>query len=272
MDEIQHRQLRELFNPEGSDLRRLQKRQVEMLKYLDDICQANNIKYWLAAGNLLGYVRHFGEFIPWDDDIDIELEKKEYDRLVTVLKQQRHPDFEVQDGYNDRYFEVHFAKLRDKHSIVAEPETDLYRLRGCYIDIFPMRRGVPKVIRLTTVIRQHYFGYVARHIDNTKLRKALTLVGKYMLQRGLFPFVNTLVRPFSRKDIVYHTPTSVAVDYNPRRLANLYPLQRIKFEGIEVNAPFNPDGFLHDMYGDYMTVPDPDKLHFHFDRNRITWM
>ena len=100
MDEIQHRQLREHFNPEGSDLRRLQKRQVEMLKYLDDICQANDIKYWLAAGNLLGCVRHFGEFIPWDDDIDIELEKKEYDRLVTVLKQQRHPDFEVQDGYN----------------------------------------------------------------------------------------------------------------------------------------------------------------------------
>lgn len=271
MDESLHLELRQRFNPDGSDLRRLQLRQIDMLKYLDNICRKNDIKYWLAAGNLLGYVRHFGEFIPWDDDIDIEIEYNDYKRLIAILKKEQHPDFEVQHGSNDRYFEVHFAKLRDKHSFIPEAETDLYRLKGCYIDIFPMRRGFKSVIKFTTNLRRRYFGILARRVKFMPLRKMLTIVGKGLLIQGFFPLINTIVRPFSRKDIVYHSPAAVAVDYNPRRIANLYPLQRIVFEGIEVNAPANPDGFLRDMYGDYMTVPDPDKLHYHFDREKIIW-
>lgn len=61
------------------------------------------------------------------------------------------------------------------------------------------------------------------------------------------------------------------MDFAPRRLENLYPLQRVVFEGVEVYAPGNTDGFLRDMYGDYMTVPDPDKIRFHFDRDKIVW-
>lgn len=271
MDKEQHERLRKRFNPEGSDLRRLQLRQVEMLKYIDDVCRRNDIKYWLAAGNLLGYVRHFGEFIPWDDDVDIELETSEYKRLIAALKAESHPDFEVQDGYNDRYFDVHFAKLRDKHSIVSEAETDLYRFRGCYLDIFPLRRALPPVIVFTTELRKRYFGYVARNIKNTYLRKALTLAGKYAFLRCLFPALSFITRPFTKKDIIYHSPSSVAVDFAPRRLENIYPLQRVVFEGVEVYAPGNTDGFLRDMYGDYMTVPDTDKIHFHFDRDKIVW-
>lgn len=72
------------FNKEGTILRKHQLRMLDMLSYIDTICRENNIKYWLAGGTLLGAVRHQG-FIPWDDDVDIELFKEDFDRLLTLL-------------------------------------------------------------------------------------------------------------------------------------------------------------------------------------------
>ena len=65
-------ELRERYNPDGSILRKQQLRMLEMLQYIDFVCKKHNIRYWLCSGTLLGAVRH-GGFIPWDDDVDIEM-------------------------------------------------------------------------------------------------------------------------------------------------------------------------------------------------------
>ena len=54
------------------------------LTYLDGVCRANNIKYSLHGGALLGTERN-GKLIPWDDDLDISMEREEYNRLVSVM-------------------------------------------------------------------------------------------------------------------------------------------------------------------------------------------
>ena len=68
-------ELKEKYNPDGSDTRRAQLRMLEMLHFIDDICKKNNIEYYINSGTLLGAVRH-GGFIPWDDDLDICISRK----------------------------------------------------------------------------------------------------------------------------------------------------------------------------------------------------
>ena len=65
------KELRSIYNPEGSVLWQMQERMLELLMVVDSICRKHNIPYWLSGGSMLGAVRHQG-FIPWDDDLDIE--------------------------------------------------------------------------------------------------------------------------------------------------------------------------------------------------------
>jgi hypothetical protein len=69
-------ELRERYNPEGSLLRRQQTRMLEILLEVDRICQKHDIRYWLSSGTLIGALRHDG-FIPWDDDLDIEMMRED---------------------------------------------------------------------------------------------------------------------------------------------------------------------------------------------------
>ena len=81
---MNNEELRKRFNPDGSMLRRQQMRMLEILIEVDRICKKHGIPYWLSSGTLIGAVRHNG-FIPWDDDLDIEMMRKDYLRLLQVL-------------------------------------------------------------------------------------------------------------------------------------------------------------------------------------------
>ena len=68
--------LKARFNPEGSLLRRQQLIMLDMVTELDRICKKYHIQYFLYWGTLLGAVRHDG-FIPWDDDLDVGVLRKD---------------------------------------------------------------------------------------------------------------------------------------------------------------------------------------------------
>ena len=68
-------------------LAEVKKIEIEILDYIVSVCEANNLRYFLAGGTLLGAVRH-GGFIPWDDDIDINMPRPDYDKLVEIMKEK----------------------------------------------------------------------------------------------------------------------------------------------------------------------------------------
>ena len=66
-------------------LREIQLAELEILIEFDRICKLHNLKYSLAAGTLLGAIRHKG-FIPWDDDIDVCMPRPDYEKFIELFR------------------------------------------------------------------------------------------------------------------------------------------------------------------------------------------
>ncbi len=120
---------------EELSLEEIKKVQLDILIYVDKVCKKHHIKYSLADGTLLGAVRHKG-FIPWDDDIDILLERNEYNKLLKVLYDEKDSKFKVYSLIDEGYF-YPYAKVSDTDTRIKEKNWPDYKDLGVNIDIFP---------------------------------------------------------------------------------------------------------------------------------------
>jgi len=121
----------------NEQLRQLQLVQLEILIEFDRICRKNNINYSLDGGTLLGAVRHKG-FIPWDDDIDIIILRKDYDKFYEACKKDLNTDkFFLQEERTDKYYYTGFPRMRRKNSVLVRAGHEHMKYqRGVFIDIF----------------------------------------------------------------------------------------------------------------------------------------
>ena len=110
--------------------------ELNILKYLHELCEKHDIKYFIDFGSLLGAVRH-GGFIPWDDDTDISLARDEFERLYEVLVKEQHPyyrliSFRETPGYPFSYMRVYDIRTRHDAELI-----DKSVVLGTCVDIFP---------------------------------------------------------------------------------------------------------------------------------------
>jgi lipopolysaccharide cholinephosphotransferase len=249
------------YNPDGSDLRRMQMRMLEMLTFIDDICSKNNIEYWLGAGTLLGAVRH-GGFIPWDDDLDIELQKDDYLKLIKILTKESHPDFVIQTHETDCNYVLPFAKLRDKRSLITEHKNcdRNYKFRGIFIDIFFLEKGNNFLVRTAVNIQKIPFALTLLKNDPFGLLVSLRNFSYFNIHKIFLPLLRILVKISKIENFVLPLGTGF---HATRNLPDILPLSKINFEGYYFNAPRQPDSYLREIYGAYMKLPDEDKRRVH---------
>lgn len=249
--------LRRRFNPDGSLLRAHQLRMLDILFEVDRICRKHHIPYWLSSGTLLGAVRH-GGFIPWDDDLDIEMMREDYLRLMRVLPDELPPYLALQTADTDPAYFYFYAKVRDRRSRMCETNgyDRLWRERGVYIDIFPIERHPVALHLLTERLAGHAYKIWRTSTDDHRSLRRVRRIYK-LNYCFAHPLLRCLCRLLPGK--VYTSGMGIPF-HNPRYRDEIFPLSTATFEGCEFPVPHNADAYLRHMYGDYLRLPDLDKL------------
>lgn len=260
--EIDEKSLKERFAPEGSSLRRHQLRMLEILIEVDRICRKHSITYWLSSGTLLGAARHRG-FIPWDDDLDIEMLDSDYKRLMRVLPEELPEHLALQSQATDPNYFYFYAKIRDRKSVLEEnvPYDQYWRERGIYIDIFPLHRQPGVIHRLSVLAQGHCYKMVRKmQGDGTKMWKVRLWTG--FNRRIFYPILRLMCRLLPG-EVTY----ALGVPYgDPRRMNDILPVSEGCFEGYPFPIPRDMHKALTLKYGDYMRLPDLNKVQTHVSK------
>ena len=247
------------FNPDGSLLRRQQMRILDILLVVDGICRRHSLDYWIGSGTLLGAARHKG-FIPWDDDIDIEMPTEHYNRLLEILPHELPSHLKLQTADTDPGYFYTYAKVRDTRSHLEDIAgyDRIFKYQGLYIDIFPVERTHRWLHWISQ--RTHGRTYVAFKNNNDdavclkKVRRILWWNNKFV-----FPVLRALA-----KLMPCRTYYGLGIPFSKeRRIDCVYPLRDMDFEGHKLLAPRDADTYLRHLYGDYMRLPDLTKLAQH---------
>lgn len=227
-----------------------------MLEDFDKFCSENDIEYWLEGGSLIGAHFHQG-IIPWDDDLDLAMTRKSWEKLESL--KPKWDNMILQNYENDKNFNsVKFYKLRDKHSYLNDGRywsSKSNEHQGLFVDIF-VYDDTP---------------YTSYEETPSSYKENISKVWK---NRQLFELLHFF--PFEKKHREFLESTQCKNDeYKYMRLdfrcttrdnkhyflkkSEVFPLQRVKFGEKFYPAPKNINYYLGTQYGNIVKYPPKEK-------------
>lgn len=256
--EVNDEQLKQKYNPEGSALRRDQKELLRMLKKVDAICKEHNLKWWLSSGTLLGAARHKG-FIPWDDDIDIVMLRKDARRLEKILLKMEDEEFVFHSMRSDVEYVNCFGKYRKRVGRISvnNRRYDYYKWRGIGFDIFSLEKTSFFAAKAASTIYgnlQHLTSYIRWGF----IRKPLIRFIELLCLCIVFPILRVigLINPKGE----YHYSLGQGWSKHTFFMSDTFPLTTAEFEGEQMPVPKNTDAYLTRVYGDWRKLPTDEQI------------
>ena len=245
--------------------------ELELLNYFKTLCNRYNLSYYLAYGTLLGAIRHAG-FIPWDDDIDLMMPRKDYKKLCNIMKNIKNR-YKLLSIETNKEYNLPLAKIIDSNTILKQsynynekPEL------GVYIDIFILdglpedEKQIDKILRKEKILRI-YWAMAIRKID-LKGRNMLISLCRDIIS---LPFKIIGPRYFARKmnkiasKYCYDKSRIIGVinfGEGERDIFEKHVIEGNKeasFEGELYKIPTLYQEYLCKIYGNnYMTIPEPE--------------
>lgn len=246
-------------------LRELQKVELEILVEVDKFCKKHHIIYSLYAGTAIGAVRHHG-YIPWDDDVDICMTRKELNRFRECWKQDPIPGYYFENCLDDPCCGTTHAKIRKEGTLFISLGDDESRgHHGIWIDIFPLE----KIQTGWSTINVYWHAAVLNLLTRANICMLNDSLGKSLIRKAvrMIPYsfrkliIQRLWQWASMNDI------KISGNYAWGSFSALYAFKYrfpstlideivpINFEGKSFSIYGNYDVMLRNIYGDYMKLP-----------------
>lgn len=256
------------------DINELKAIQTDILRIVHNYCESNGLLYFLSYGSLIGAVRH-GGYIPWDDDIDICLLRKDYDKIVVEYNKVCPSNTRICSIETDDAYFLPYAKIEDTRTVLKE-YVDNPMTIGVNIDLFPLD-AVPSDERKRKILFSRMSFY--RRIMDLKLvkvdfqRRGIVKNVALFLAKSLLFFVSPrsiavhMVKLIDKEDneseYICDLVAGTGINSCFHRISTREQVD-IKFEDVVVKTMAGYDEYLTKTYGSYMTMPpEKDRVSHH---------
>lgn len=269
--------MRDYIELGNDELNKLHRIQLDMLEDFLSVCNELKLRYFMLGGSVLGAIRHNG-FIPWDDDIDIGMPRKDYEIFIERGQRLLNEKHFIQTHLSDPLYPHNFAKIRNNNTTYVEiTKRRINMHHGVYIDVFPLD-GVPK-----SIIHKATFNVINR-ILTKKINEVFDL--SYYDQKKTI--INTILESIVKiifwnknyDDIVSKKDRLLKrIDYDKANLVANYcgawgkkeivPRSYFgngairEFENIPVILPEEYHRYLKQLFGNYMELPKENERTTH---------
>lgn len=237
--------------------------ELDILDAIDTFCRKHDLRYSIAYGTMLGAVRH-GGFIPWDDDIDIIMPRKDYEQLIKLWDIDKPAGFILQNKFTNWDFTQNFSKIRKDHTtfIHNEWEKHVSYHTGVFIDVFPGDRVAPgklsrKLQLLASAINLLYSrGYTSKSSGFRDVVERFFLCLPERMKKNLYKKTYFYIQKHNRleKQPLFF-PNTMEWAYRQYPADMFDDLKDIDFAGHRYMCVSDTDKILKLDYGDYMTLP-----------------
>ena len=244
------------------NLEEMKQIELKILIDIDRVCRENNIEYTLFGGTLIGAVRHKG-FIPWDDDIDIAMTRKNYDKFLDIYISEKKHNFRILNFNNCKDYPFQFTKVVFSKSKIKEEKNKEISEMGIFVDIFPLDKISLKNInrKLKKQIFYSKIVYSMQFDDDYYAKKPLykRIIRKILKMKNISYYINRLnkiCKKENAKDCEY-----IGSLVGGQGMKDIWPINYfdeyidLEFENKKFMSIKEYDKLLKHRFGEYMKYP-----------------